>query len=127
MEETGKVDFHYDSFVDALLLFEQDKDVGGMVGKGNIYLKALYKTSVSSRSIRGLKRDESDGGTAIRLGRLLERYEIFEKDDDFTGVVYKATEKGKEFLYALYPGFRKALEQDDLVDLQTDQYLQVMM
>jgi hypothetical protein len=130
LEETGKSDFHYDTFVDALLLFEQGEDVERMVGKANIYLRALYKTSVSPRSIRGLKRDENDMGTAIRLGRLLERYEIFEKDDDFTGIVYKATEKGKDFLYALYPGLRKALEQDDLDDLtelQTDQYLQVMM
>jgi hypothetical protein len=127
MEEAGKADLHYDAFVDALLLFEQGGDVERMVGKANIYLQALYKTSVSPRSIRGLKRGENDMGTAIRLGRLLERYDIFEKDDDFTGIVYKATEKGKDFLYALYPGLRKALEQDDLIDLQTDQYLQVMM
>jgi len=112
---------HYDEFADALLLFQKGEDIEGMVPTYNKYLKVLYQTATKPRSYRRLKDQLHVNG--IRLGRLLDLYGIFEKDEALTGKMYKATEKGKEFLCALYPHMRKVVEDNELAKYGEKKYL----
>lgn len=110
----------YYELADALFNFEQGAYVARAVGKNNRYLRALYKVAVSPRSIRSLTRNGQ--ANAIRLGRLMERYGIFEKDENKSAPTYVASEKGKDFLCTLYPGLRKVIEGDSK-ELQGEDYL----
>lgn len=122
LEYEEKLDYY--GFADALFNFERGAYVARAVGKNNRYLKALYKTAVSPRSVRSLTRNGQ--ANAIRLGRLMERYGIFKRDEDKSAPNYIITGKGKEFLCALYPGLRKVIE-GDLKELQSEDYLEGIM
>lgn len=115
----------YREFADALFLFERGGYVKRAVGKNNRYLKALYKTATMPRSTHRL----SEGGdiNAIRLGRLMQRYGVFERDENKSIPTYLASEKGKEFLYALYPGLKKVIEENELAEKQKEDYLATMV
>lgn len=106
-DEKPQVD--YDSFADALRDYNAGESVENSVNRYNPYFKALYKVAVDQRTVNSLTRNGDVD--AIRLSKfLLPQYALFEKVEDRSRNTYRITPKGKDFLYALRPEFRKVLE-----------------
>lgn len=115
----------YEAFVDALRLFEQGEDVNIGLPKWNRYLSALYKTATGPRSVRSLcNRGDIHSS---RLSKLMGMYGIFDKDENRNRATYTASEKGVEFLVALYPGLKRVIEKDSILDSYMEQYNQIVV
>lgn len=106
-DEKPQVD--YDSFADALRDYNAGESVENSVDRYNPYFVALYKVAVDPRSVKSLMRN-GDVHQARLSKFLLPQYALFEKVEGIATETYRATQKGKEFMYALHPEFRKVLE-----------------
>jgi len=98
----------YDEFADALRLYDKGSDVEGSVDKKNPYLMALYKIAVMPMSSKSLTMEGVEASSLAALAR--GNYRILERLGDRSATYYRPTEKGKEFLYALMPAMRQAIE-----------------
>lgn len=87
-------------------------DIDGRVSKHNRYVKLLFMVSEEERSARSMKRRL--GINYRRLATLVDHpkadYGLFEKD----GSYIRVSERGKEFLHALFPYLKKDRTLPDL-------------
>jgi len=108
-ENLQKPQADYDCFANALRDYNAGESVENSIDLYNPYFKALYKVAVDQRTVNSLARNGDVD--AIRLSKfLLPEYALFEKVEDRSRNTYRITQKGRDFLYALHPEFRKVLE-----------------